>query len=318
MLNPILGAAAPKSPVALLLLALVGVSANSAGAAPIATIYSTVSNPTNPAQIAFANPVCNILFVNSPASFSPCGMSNSFGAVVTSQINVATGGLTTFFVGSDDGSYLYVDGTLVVNNGFFQGFVERSGSINLTPGLHTLTVQYFQVGGNTGLSVRLPSGVTYADTGFISTTVYDNFSNSNPSTSLLSGPICTFQASAIVSPDNNGFCGVTSDYAVLFRGVMNLASSGPRTFATTSDDGSALFINGNLVVNNYFFQGMTRREGTVDLNAGLHEFELLYFQGGGGSGLTAEFPSDATFVPEPSTSLLTLAGLAGALLFKRR
>ncbi|MHB8054424.1 MAG: alpha-L-fucosidase [Candidatus Aminicenantales bacterium] len=57
-------------------------------------------------------------------------------------------GLFTFFLRSDDGSRLWIDGVLVVDNDGSHGDAERSGPIALEDGYHTLKVQYFnKIGG---------------------------------------------------------------------------------------------------------------------------------------------------------------------------
>src|SRR5207244_12153900 len=47
--------------------------------------------------------------------------------VGTINISAARAGVTQFFTASDDGSKLWIDGTEVVNNNFFQGTTERGG-----------------------------------------------------------------------------------------------------------------------------------------------------------------------------------------------
>ena len=53
----------------------------------------------------------------------------------------------TFATLSDDGSWVYVDGQLVVDNGGSHGAQTRTGTITLAPGVHTLFIRYFQGGG---------------------------------------------------------------------------------------------------------------------------------------------------------------------------
>ena len=48
-----------------------------------------------------------------------------------------------------------------------------------------------------------------------------------------------------------------------------------------------LYVDGNLVVDNNFDQGVTERFDLPTLSAGLHTIEILYRQGGGGWGLGA-------------------------------
>ena len=53
----------------------------------------------------------------------------------------------------------------------------------------------------------------------------------------------------------------------------------PINFATTSDDGSMLYIDGNAVVSNNNFQGATQATGMADLTPGLHRIDVEYYQG---------------------------------------
>ncbi|MEP7116406.1 MAG: PA14 domain-containing protein [Acidobacteriota bacterium] len=64
----------------------------------------------------------------------------------------------TFSVASDDGSWLYLDDALVVDNGGRHAVFERVGAVALTPGLHRFRLHYFQFDGGTGLMVRWARG----------------------------------------------------------------------------------------------------------------------------------------------------------------
>jgi hypothetical protein len=71
----------------------------------------------------------------------------------TGFLNVPTNGSYTFYLSSDDGSELWLDGALVVNNDGAHSIQEVSGSTNLTAGPHTLTLGYFQNTGSQALAV---------------------------------------------------------------------------------------------------------------------------------------------------------------------
>jgi tripartite motif-containing protein 71 len=58
--------------------------------------------------------------------------------------------------------------------------------------------------------------------------------------------------------------------------------SGPYVFGTTSDDGSLLYLDGQLVVDNGGHHGDVYSEGRIQLQEGFHDIRLLYFQDGGG------------------------------------
>ncbi|MDR3491415.1 MAG: DUF4347 domain-containing protein, partial [Gammaproteobacteria bacterium] len=79
-------------------------------------------------------------------AINPNGL-NDFVVNFTSTLNIKTAGTYTFYSGSDDGSLLYVDGQLVVNNDLTAGghsYGVVSGAITLAAGLHTIDVQYYQ------------------------------------------------------------------------------------------------------------------------------------------------------------------------------
>lgn len=84
---------------------------------------------------------------------SPRLRNDNFGFVFTGTLNVPAGGRWTFFTKSDDGSRLYVDGTLVVNNDGLHAVVEASGTVELQAGSHALRVEYFELGGEESLEV---------------------------------------------------------------------------------------------------------------------------------------------------------------------
>jgi len=71
----------------------------------------------------------------------------------TGQIDIPEEGDYTFFTTSDDGSKLYIDGDLVVDNGGSHGPETTSGEISLEAGMHSITVMHFEEGGGETLSV---------------------------------------------------------------------------------------------------------------------------------------------------------------------
>ena len=82
----------------------------------------------------------------------------------------------------------------------------------------------------------------------------------------------------------------------------------PINFATTSDDGSMLYIDGNAVVDNNNFQGATQATGLVDLTPGLHAIDVEYYQGGGGATMDVQWdPTGGTnFVDIPNSAFSSI------------
>ena len=63
----------------------------------------------------------------------------------------------------------------------------------------------------------------------------------------------------------------------------------PINFATTSDDGSMLYIDGSAVVNNNNSQAATQATGIADLTPGVHTIDVEYFQGGGAASMDVQW-----------------------------
>ena len=97
---------------------------------------------------------------------------------------------------------------------------------------------------------------------------------------------------------------VVENFAIRFRGKLVVDTPGTYTFWLLSDDGSMLYINDNLVINNDGVHGVKSSKGKKDLSAntqisweinrrsidmgkrgsiklaaGTHPFEVQYFQG---------------------------------------
>ena len=77
-----------------------------------------------------------------------------FGLMFDGYISIPDDGEYTFFTRSDDGSRLYVNGEVVVNNDGTHGMDEKSGKVKLTKGYHSIRVTYFEMSGGEGLEVR--------------------------------------------------------------------------------------------------------------------------------------------------------------------
>lgn len=65
----------------------------------------------------------------------------------TGTIYIPLDGTFIFGTNSDDGSFLFVDDQLIVDNGGHHGDIYREGAIDLTQGFHDIVLRYFQVDG---------------------------------------------------------------------------------------------------------------------------------------------------------------------------
>jgi len=76
-----------------------------------------------------------------------------FGIRFKGYLKIPADGLYTFYIASNDGSYLYLDGKELIENDGNHGMAEEPGSVGLKAGFHSIEVKYMQCGGGKGLKV---------------------------------------------------------------------------------------------------------------------------------------------------------------------
>jgi type I phosphodiesterase/nucleotide pyrophosphatase/PA14 domain-containing protein/chitobiase/beta-hexosaminidase-like protein len=75
-------------------------------------------------------------------------VEGQYGIQYTSSIQIDITGEYRFYINSDDGSKLYINGDLVVDNDGGHGTIERMGSVSLEAGRHKIKIDYHnQAGG---------------------------------------------------------------------------------------------------------------------------------------------------------------------------
>jgi hexosaminidase len=83
--------------------------------------------------------------------------------------------------------------------------------------------------------------------------------------------------------------GLSGDFFGLsFEGYIDIPEDGIYTFYTSSDDGSRLYIDGKLLVDNDGVHGMGYKNGKTGLKKGPHSVKLLFFENRYGEGLIIE------------------------------
>jgi hypothetical protein len=87
--------------------------------------------------------------------------------------------------------------------------------------------------------------------------------------------------------DRGDFGPFEDDFLALIDGELLVQTPGVHSFRLTSDDGSQLWIDGRVVVDNDGLHGMTSQTGEIELTEGPHAFQIKYFERGGGAGLHA-------------------------------
>ena len=82
---------------------------------------------------------------------------------------------------------------------------------------------------------------------------------------------------------------IKNNFGFVFQGEIECIKKGKYSFTLSSDDGSILFINDKVVVDNDGIHGIETAKGSIDLNKGKHNIEVRYFERGGGESLTVSW-----------------------------
>ena len=98
-----------------------------------------------------------------------------------------------------------------------------------------------------------------------------------------------------------------TNWSAKWTGSLTAPATGLYTFATTSDDGSRLSVNGTQIINQWRDQAATTAQGTISLTAGQKvPVELDYYQGTGDDSLALAW-APANFTTPAITSAVNLA-----------
>jgi len=94
-------------------------------------------------------------------------------------------------------------------------------------------------------------------------------------------------------------------YACRWAGTLIVPTSGDYRFFSGSDDGSKVWVDGAVLVNNDYWTGYPGPGAygpTVHLDAGLHTFVVGFYEGGGGHSIDVQWNSGAGYVAVPASA----------------
>ena len=179
-----------------------------------------------------------------------------------------------------------------------QGITARAGS--------GVNVQYSQ-GATTGSTLAdVPASALTPTSGGGSGLTGQYYNNMT----LTGSPVYTANSSTLDFNWVGGSPGTgvnTTQWSAKWTGTLTAPATGVYTFATTSDDGSRLFVNGQELVNQWQDQASTTRSGSIALTAGQAvPIEVDYYQNGGLSSLDLGW-TPANYSTSAITSAVALA-----------
>jgi hypothetical protein len=201
----------------------------------------------------------------------------------------------SFRTRSDDGSYVIVNGALVVDNGHLHGARTREGTVHLS-GPAEVLILFGELGGGAMLDFEWKGGrqagwtrrlalysplekPTFPEPFGLRARKYSGYFNDD----LNFGPFRGAPASEKTVREVN-FGDEGTDYSYVISGVFNPPTPGKYSFKTRSDDSSIVTVDGVRIVDNGHLHGMQTRTGSVTLDAPA-EIKIYFGERDGGAGL---------------------------------
>jgi hypothetical protein len=245
---------------------------------------------------------------------------------VDGVLEIKTEGVYTVCVTSDDGSHVYMDGREIAARPGLHPPETGCGSRFLSAGRHSVMATFFENGGGAyfaitykgpdtnGQEVVMPSSGFLGEckvpevtcpcgSGWCARFFFDPFGPEEvrdfPDFTKLSPQFA--RTIMTINMNDEGSIAAVIDHpgnldriAAEFRGVLRINRAGSYTVCTTSDDGSRVFVNRQLVADAPGLHPPLRRCGTTTLAAGDHDVKVDFFENGGGSAIRVTYSGPDT------------------------
>ena len=182
-----------------------GSTAVTTAAAINATLYTKYKDNTT--DLALSNPASSFTtsaiqyYASTKGHWFPLGVKD-FGADFQGNLVASAAGSYTFYLSSDDGAWLWIDGSLIIQHSGQHASQPHGGTVTLSQGSHTFEVKFYErnagdSGDNSGVDLTLPVGVSYGAIAVVGKTITDttlrmlaNYGNgSSPSSAVIAIPV---------------------------------------------------------------------------------------------------------------------------------
>jgi len=251
------------------------------------------ANTSGTAQLLLQRTDATVNFdwgTGSPDSSIPV---DHFSARWTGQLQAKYSETYTFTTTSDDGVRLWVNGQLLINNWTNHAAVDNSATITLVAGQkYDIIMEYYENTGGAVAKLFWSSPNTPKQ-------IIPQSQLSSPAvpTSGLKGeyfigqPLATLQMTRTDATVNFDWGTGSPDpsipvdhFSVRWSGHLQAPSTGAYTFYTDSDDGVRLWVNNQLLIDNWADHALVENSGTITLQAGQqYSIRMEYYESTGGA-----------------------------------
>jgi hypothetical protein len=267
--------------LAMIAIALAGGTTRAADAQWFAQFWNNVNLSGDPVHTRLDNTINFDWGGGSPHSSINDGQ---FSARWTRSVNFSPAGTYRFSASMDDGMRVWLDGNLIIDSWTMSQEHTMTTDQFVSAGDHDLRVEYFEDRGQA--VARFSWALVGADSGGA---FYPNWKAEYFNNTSLAGPPVLVRDDRYLS--NNWGTGspapgiINNDlFSARWTRTLNDAP-GLFRIILTSDDGSRLFINNVLMIDNWAIQGPTSRAITYSYPGGPVEIRVEYFENAGNASI---------------------------------
>lgn len=212
--------------------------------------------------------------------WTPCPVDPPFRAEWEGSLYVPRYGAYAFILDSSGSAQLSIDDKLLVES---KGGLAQATKL-LPAGFHSIAVSCVEEGegGKLKLSWITPGGQEEViPQNALYTQRVSRFGllgRYYPGAENWAGQPAVVQIDPFIAPNDV----LHAPFSIEWEGKLYAPTTGRYLFATNSDDGSFLYINGQLVVDNGGHHGDRYIEGWIELQQGFQDIQIRYFQDDGG------------------------------------
>lgn len=222
---------------------------------------------------------------------------DAFSARFTKQEDFAEDGTYEFSVTADDGVRLYVDNELILDKWINQPATTYKVQKALTAGTHTVRIEYYDAWVDAVIMVSYGKvGTPPPPTAGIWTAEYHN-------NKALGAPIVLSRTDAAIDFDWGGGSPDplinANDFSVRWI-KLDTFEAAEYVFTTTADDGIRVYVDDELVVDEWHNQSPTIYTVTKAMAAGDHVIKVEYYENGGGAVAKVGYAKKNNPTPPPT------------------
>ncbi len=251
----------------------------------------------------FDNLVPDLQGISAGFDLNASPLADRFGFSFRGYLNVPANGVYRFYTTSDAGSALHIGDRKVVDNNGLWSPRTAFGTIALAAGVHAIRVDFFETWGGQTLTVeyRTPDGQrrTLPPDALFHTAdqlpalreppAVPSGRSAGLAYAYYEGDWANLDAMLAASPRAHGVTPAFSldprarndRFGFVYSGWIDLTEDGPYRFWSASDDGSRVWIDDTLVVDNDGPHALRLAYGSIGLKAGLHRIRVAFFESTG-------------------------------------